>query len=81
MRVTKNLKNNHHMDKNYYRDLRIIGHIICTMVMVVLKMMDESTGSQLALNSPSSSHSHRSTELSMIVVFFAKSGVSCAVKL
>jgi hypothetical protein len=44
-------------------------------------MVDESTRSQLALDSSSSSHSHRLTELPMIIVSFTKSGVSCAVKL
>jgi hypothetical protein len=48
---------------------------------IVVKTVDESTGSQVALDSPSSLHSRRPTELSMIVVSFAKSGVSCAVKL
>jgi hypothetical protein len=26
-------KNNHHGNNNYYRDQRIMGHIICTMVL------------------------------------------------
>jgi hypothetical protein len=72
-------KNNHHGNNNYYTHQRIMGHIIWCWI--VIKTVDESTGSQLALNSPSSSHSRRSIELHMIVISFTKSGVSCAVKL
>jgi hypothetical protein len=31
--IAENWKNNHHRDKKYHRDQRIMGHITCTMVM------------------------------------------------
>jgi hypothetical protein len=33
MMLLKIEKNNHHGDKNYHRDQRIMGHITCTMVL------------------------------------------------
>jgi hypothetical protein len=61
------------------RGLWVILHV--QWCWIVVKTVNESTGSQLALDSPSSSHSRRPTELPMIVVSFTKSGMSCAIKL
>jgi hypothetical protein len=33
MMLVKIEKNNHHENKNYHRDQRIMGHITCTMVL------------------------------------------------
>jgi hypothetical protein len=70
------------IEKNNYHGTRIIIGIrgLLTILHVqwfwiVIKMVDELTGSQLALDSPSSSHSRRPTELPMITVSFTKSVV------
>jgi hypothetical protein len=42
---------------------------------IVIKMLNESTGSQLALESPSSSHSRWPTELHTIAISVARSGL------